>query len=205
MLSPIVLFPHLLCSAEDVTKEKVDALVAQLVSPNKAPEIPSASARYPAGYDRKAQEKVYETFFSLQKLGPPAFPYLIEHFGDKRYSFTDDAGSAARNWSVGAACYDVVRYQLQPDKTWRGLGKTPRPSYPGHIKLHDPKSAKHWWETHKGKSLRELQTEALEWIIAEETHMPEKYDDEETSSLRDLLKTLRAEDKPLDPGVPWAR
>ena len=194
------------------TAKEIKALIQQLVSPNRIPDIPYGSADYPAGYDRDAQKHVRDAWSELHHIGLRGFPYLFDGFDDKRYCFTDDAGSADANWTVGRACSDMVICQLQPYANHGDFAffesdgvRHKRPSYSMHYKLRTSAGARLWWETRKDKSLRELQIEALEWIVTEEARTPSAYSHEERGHLNDALRKLRAGTTPLPPSVPWAR
>jgi hypothetical protein len=187
------------------TNEQIEALIKKLVSPNKPPKIDGGGAVYPAGFDRDANSRVQETWLAIQKLGTAAFPYLIPHFDDEQYSFTTDAGSSDSNWSVGRACSGIVWCQLFPTFKFEGGESRPwPPSYQVHFRLSTASGAKAWWDTHKQKSLRELQIEVLEWTIAEESKAPEKYSNDARSRLMEMRAELRIRKAPLEPGVPWA-
>jgi hypothetical protein len=193
------------------SEEEIKTLVQQLVSPNQAPVTKSPYAKYPAGYDERAQERVLDAWLQLRRLGPRAFPYLFDFVDDKRYSFTADGGAADVNWSVGQACLDRIRCSLQPygphylagEDDPRGFPR--RPNYVRHHNIHEPAGAKTWWETRKDKSLRELQIETLEWVIAEEAKTPEKYSNRERAFLKKVLTKLRTAKEPLKPSVPWLK
>jgi hypothetical protein len=134
---------------DSATKEVVGTLVARLVSPNRAPDIPAATPKYPPGYDKKAQKDVARAYSELCNLGPCAFPYLFDHFTDKRYSLTADRGAAYGNITVGSLCYDIVALQLQPyGRLTRGEGdprsRRRRPFYPDHIGLRHLGAAQKW-------------------------------------------------------------
>src|SRR5688572_10289639 len=102
----------------------VDELVVGLVSRRPAPGptsteepkglrqegglgIASLSVRY-------ATAEVEEAIYKLQALGPSAFPYLLKHLHDDRYSYSDQpfiSGINSEGWmnhSVGGAVYDFV-------------------------------------------------------------------------------------------------
>ena len=194
------------------SEKEISTLIQQLVSPNRAPKIEGAEAEYPASYDRDAQERVRHAWSQLHDMeGHRVFPYLFEHFDDKRYSFTADGGSSDVNWSVGRACSDLICH-LQPygDIAFGGYDDTlagahPRPSYSQQHNLRTAAGAKLWWETRKDKSLRELQIEALEWVVAEEAKTPAKYPGWDRKQLQIVLTKLRAAKRPLSPSIPWAR
>src|SRR5262249_32216573 len=136
-------------------------------------------------------------------FGLAAFPNLVAHVGDDAYSMTGDTGAATRNVSVGFACFFIIEQNLRPYQPWskvKGTERDPRgnphrPDYMAHYKLRDPKSAKVWWEERKTKSLMELQTEVLVWIIAEEAKQPELYTSEEQFYLNSVLEKLHTSKK----------
>jgi hypothetical protein len=193
------------------TGEDIEALVEQLASPNQAPTVEGPDAIYPPGYDETSQVRVLEARGRLEKVIIEAFPCLLKHFEDKRYSFTQDNGEAEGNWSVGQTCVTLLRRQLQPYAVSclgdRARGKIKfdprerpiRPNYLKHNNLWDPKAAAAWWEQRKDKSLRELQLEALQWVLAEEQKAPKQYSEEDRAYLKELISKLEAGTEPLPP------
>jgi hypothetical protein len=195
-------------SANDkpLSNQEMRSLVKALVSPNPEPKIGGSQAEYPAKYDHEAQDRVLDAWFKLQECGAAAFPILLDSLDDDRYSFTEDGGALDRNWTVGEACRDMIDLELQPFRTYYRFKDDdgPRiPRYIYHFKLDTPDGAKKWWKTHKDKTLRELQIEVLEWVIAD---LPKEkaYAEIRTKLERDLAK-LRAGKEPLEPNVPWSR
>ncbi len=194
------------------SEQEIKTLVQQLVSPNRAPQIQyDGDARYPAGYDRAAQETVCDAWWKLYQMGDRTFPYLFDHFDDQRYCFTEDEGAGNGNWSIGRACSDIVICHLQPYDNYYHLSHgegdnpgRPRPSYSKQYDLRTSAGAKLWWEAHKGKSLRELQIETLEWVIAEEAKTPAIYTDGERAYLHEVLTKLQTEKTPLPPCRAWS-
>ncbi len=196
---------------EPLTDAQITALVDQLVSPYEAPLTRGPYAKYPQGYDREAQNRVRRAFHQLRDLAPRSFPFLFERFDDKRYSLTADSGDLDRNYSVGELCRDILTSHLQSnvwDHKRGGTSIRRRPSEPDYIaqyKLFQPEHAKAWWEERKDKSLRELQLEVLEWVLAEETKSPETYSEDQRERVRKHLEELRQSKVPLKPGYPFAR
>ncbi len=216
VLSIIVLFwlTAIPCRAEDqsAVEKKVKTLIEQLASPHQGADL-DPDTRQKQG---KASEVPLDVWRKLSGLGPEAFPYLLEKVHDKRYSFTADGGADNVNWTVGRACHDIVRCNLQPygcsmsfnvdDPDAPDPRTHPcRPCYMEHYRLDDPKEAKTWWEAHKDKSLRELQLEALEWVIAEEAKKPTKYPKSERAHLSGISEKLQSSKDPLPATVPWSR
>jgi hypothetical protein len=196
---------------ETVTDEQMEALVNDLVSPNQAPRTGLPNAKYPAGYDHEAQKRVRRAFHKLRELAPRSFPFLFDHFDDKRYSLTADSGDTDKNYTVGKLCRDILASHLQSDEWDHKEGGTSfrsrpsEPDYLAHYKLFQAEHAKKWWAERKDKSLRELQLEVLEWVLAEETAAPEKYSDAQRERAKKRLNDLRESKSPLKPGFPFAK
>jgi len=196
---------------ETVTDEQIEALVNDLVSPNQPPRTGGVYARFPAGYDREAQKRVRRAFHKLRELAPRSFPFLFDHFDDKRYSLTEDSGDTDKNYTVGQLCRDILASHLQPDVWGHKEGGTSfrrrpsEPDYLAHYKLFQPEHARKWWAGRKDKWLRELQLEVLEWILAEETASPETYSDAQRERTKKCLDELRESKSPLKPGFPFAK
>jgi hypothetical protein len=201
----VMILPAAVAFADEpeVSKEEIQHLIVDLVSPNPAPVRKGSRAIYPEGYDRNAQAKISTAFHKLFQLGPRAFPYLFDHLDDKRYSLTGQGMEADENKSVGQLCFDIIYCHLQPygrfAKSRSNMSRLQVPSYFQHFKLSDPAGAREWWKTHQDKSLQELQNEVLEWIVTEEDKDPEKYIKAERDSKRKLLEKLRAADAPFKP------
>lgn len=128
---------------------------------------------------------------------------------------TLDTGFYEENLSVGRLCSEIIDGHIQPWGIFTSPGKKGnddrftdgdprfrprRPSYEAHWKDFDA-----WWASHKDKSLREIQIEALEWTIAEELKQPKDYSQDEIDGLKTMLGKLKASDQPLRPSVPFAR
>jgi hypothetical protein len=192
-----------------VADADIEALVAQLVSPNPEPlRRNSPTATYPAGYDRNAQKLVDHARLKLSDLGIRAFPILIKYLDDKRYSSTQDSGAVDENWTVGRTCKIVLTCHLQPYDSRifaADTGGEPsiryRPTYSAAF-TGSSKAAKQWWEASKEKSLHDLQLEAVEWVVAEQAKDPEKYSNKDRKYMDGVRRKLLATDKPLKPSSP---
>src|SRR5262249_24811051 len=75
--------------------KEIEALIDGLVSPNPEPDTARLQASetkpdlgFPRDYDHKNQGQVDRACAMLTELGPRAFPFLIERWGDKRYCMT---------------------------------------------------------------------------------------------------------------------
>jgi hypothetical protein len=206
------------CAAEpaatkaDVSDAEIEKLVAQLASPNRAPELDRPFVvKYDPNYDREAQKKVSEAWMKLRALAPRSFPFVFDHLADNRYALTEDAGDFEENYSVGFLCRDILVSHLQPD-TWghkefgTSFKRRPnQPDYVEHFGLLDPRSARQWWKTRKDLSLRDLQIEVLQWVLKEEERLTETYTDEDRASVKKELAELRASREPRRPGFPFAK
>jgi hypothetical protein len=199
---------------EPPTEKEIKALIDQLASPNPKPIVNKRKVpgiNLPPGFDRKKQDKVHLARSKLAELGPQAFPFLIDSWKDERYSLTTCNGLSGwfYNESVGHICQTILFGQLQPYGFWPAAdgdprGKPHRPDYPVHF-LNSQEAAKAWWEKNKEKTLYQIQLEALDWVIAEETKRPGDFTDKEKQSLQKLRKRLVEGGKPLPPGHYYAR
>lgn len=197
----------------ELIEKKVEQLVARLVSPNKAPPIRGQIPKYAPDYDKSAQTSVSKSFLELQRLGRPALPYLVPHFGDDRYSLTFDTGATYDNFSVGSLCIDILQGHLEP-YGWCTAGppegddcrsREQRPSYFWHHRLNEAVEAKKWLESRKDKSMVELQLEVALWVIEEEAKTPDEFHDEERKFMAGIVRKLKNSGKPLPPTVPWSK
>ena len=193
-------------------EQKIKDLIDQLVSPNPKPitaeEDHNVGPHYrlPPGFDREKQKPVSQAHEELEKLGTRAFPFLIDRWGDKRYSFTtsNELSGWCRNQTVGKVCQTIIYGQLQPYGYWQAIGRDPRgtafrPRYPETF-LSSKEAAKQWWEKRKEKRLDEMQLEVLDWVIAEEAKHARKFSDKERQYLKKVRQTLSTSGKPLPPG-----
>jgi hypothetical protein len=211
----IVLSQALLAYSKDKKQppsaKEIKALIDQLVSPNRKPNVEdgdSAARGLPRDFDRKKQKQVDRAITKLQKLGTRAFPFLIERWGDKRYCLTasSSASGAFLHQTVGQICRAIICDQLQPYGTWPGGGYNPdrrpphyRPGYPDKF-LGSQEAARRWWKKNQGKTLYQMQLQALDWVIALEAKRPRDFKDAERQKLQDLRKQLVQSGKPLPAG-----
>lgn len=118
----------------------------------------------------------YEAAAKLAELGDVAFPQLLAHQHDERQSV---AFRRVLRHTVGLACYSIVEdaiYNLPDD--YRGsfyregadgqLHERPRFLAPG---VFERDTVEAWLAERQGQSLTELQIEALEWLIEQETRI----------------------------------
>lgn len=196
--------------AEELTKEeaaKIEELIEELASSNDPKLlIPSGiSLKTPPEWDHKAQARVSKAATSLVEKGPSAFPQLIAHARDKRFSFVNKSiNDAMSKESVGKACERIIEVQVD---VFEQIGIYPGlyPSYFWSVVLGDPDlngeaeaSLENWWKKRKDKSLVELQIESVEWAIQTELlgkWRNDKLHKDDLKGLRSILaenrKTLR--------------
>jgi hypothetical protein len=209
-------------------QQRIRVLVELLASKNTVSG--RSLDRFPQNFDRNAQVIVYLAIQQLLAEGSTGFDTLIEHFNDKRYSYTYAAPDAEYNCTVGEACAGIMvrcikcynleihliteeQYRLAPD-------------------FNDENPAV-WWKRNRHRPLWEIQIDAIDRAIAlmetvrrDKTKMPwrfavELFESRRKDNLR-ILKEMRASiaarkeayrpksldkrlDEPYEPmlGLPW--
>jgi hypothetical protein len=161
--------------------------------------------------DRQRKNGVFKAADELLKLGTDAFPQLIEHFDDKRYSFDEDSMAAddVYQYDVGELCYRLVVKQVKVYRPWKQADPRGTPGYSGSIIQPDKDDAKAWWEKNKKTALWELQADSVRRVI-EKNKNPRwfKFDSEQRHKLADeairaneeLLKQLTETKTPFPTG-----
>jgi hypothetical protein len=161
-------------SAEDhPDASHIERLIDGLVSRNAEPSLvfvdKGVKAVFPEGFDHRDRLRVDGVIDQLVKMGEHAFPQLIQHVDDERYSYTSRwMGESHVNYSVGSVCFRVVRVQVElycaytrndprTDRQLRWLVRKGNES---------TQALEAWWRKHNKKSLREMQLEATEWALA---------------------------------------
>jgi hypothetical protein len=188
--------------AAKADEQRIRVLVELLASKN------AVSGRdidhFPQGYDRNAQVVVYLAIQQLLAEGATGFDTLIEHFNDKRYSYTWAAPDGEYNSTVGDACVSIMirciecyymeihliseeQYHLGPDF--------------GDGKMAD------WWKRNRHRPLWEIQVAGIDraialmetvrrnrtrlpWRLAEQL-TPEVFESRRKENLR-ILKEMRS-------------
>jgi len=92
----------------------------------------------------------------LKSLNTPAFPSLVQHAHDERLAWGCFQQSTDHRTTVGETCVSLLQMQLQPCR----LSKAQPEFITG-------RNIDEWWSRSKGKSIQDLQAEALDWTIAE--------------------------------------
>jgi hypothetical protein len=95
-----------------------------------------------------------------------ALPSLIAGLRDRRYSYYQEVptNGAFVCHDVGAACYDLISERIE---VYRGsleeLDETGVPRSPDFI--HTQGGVEKWYVSRKGRSLLDLQLEAIDWAM----------------------------------------
>ncbi len=118
----------------------------------------------------QAPPRVDQATAQLTALGTTAFPVLIAHRNDRRYSYSIE-GKGFYNYgpdqvvridtTVGQICVQVIAGQLFVGHEYQGCVQF-IPNVVSEKTLPD------WWKARSSESLSELRKEALEQTIAEE-------------------------------------
>ena len=151
------------CPAERSSTDP-EALIDQLADSRMITGISSDA-------DRKAKVRVDRATEQLTRLGTAAFPALIAHRDDQRYSHTIiRAFSGSRSgkesplrsidYTVGGTCVDIIARQLNPGDEYPD-----RDFIPACV---PPAKLPNWWAARSSKSLVDLQKEAVQWRIENE-------------------------------------
>jgi hypothetical protein len=172
---------------------KYRALVQQLVSPNKGPITENGdggSVRFPTGYDVKAQRRIEAARQVLHDNFEESLPYLVEALDDERYCMTIDwaEGDAYYNFSVGDICRNVIAANLEVYRDAIVFSDAPHWNRYNYTAI-----SKSWWQARKGRTLAELQIEAIDWAIARRRAEPESQISERRKDELPALQKLRAE------------
>jgi hypothetical protein len=136
----------------------------------------------------------YDAAEQLVAYGVEAFPYLLQSLRDNRQSVPFRRVLPS---TVGDACYTLITRQLYalPDAYAGSIyrdgadGKLHgRPVFDKDLfRDHD---LEQWLRQRQGKSLEELQLEALSWVLAEEEKIGVAEPDDETRILQPLRRKV---------------
>jgi len=176
--------PHPVIHHVTTGEEKyIHDLIEQLASTNSPPQTgihyPGFITGFPPDYDHEAQDKVDHAIEELSKLGKKAFPLLVAHSYDKRYSCTRSY-AIAWNHSVGDVCFMILEGQVE---NFRPFYKMWSP--PGLGDIHFAGKLAEWWRERETWTLRDLQLEAIDRCIEGEM------EDAQSGRRAGVLKRLR--------------
>jgi hypothetical protein len=156
------------------SKQKIETLIDKLAAKRPKP----VSVKDPKHHVERLkkpdvfiplEDDVAAAADELLKLGTQAFPYLIDHFDDDRYSFMehDPTSEEVYVWPVGEYCFRLVRAQVMKYRPWQVADPRGTPGYSDSIVPHDKKTALEWWEKNKTHALWELQADSVQLVIKE--------------------------------------
>ena len=157
-------------SVEASGSKGVDALVLQLVSARPAP--------YPSGYwNTTAEEEmavpymlpgVSNAIVRLKAMGTAAFPALVKHLWDDRYSHSDIV-EAWHNFTVGDAVLEVLsdnHYMHSGYKIRKApSGSAKYLSFKDYVVARGPET---WGEWAKTRTRLDVQMDFIDWCVAKE-------------------------------------
>ena len=163
---------------------KIESLIEQLASTNSQPEFPGDPPHFyfdeflenPGDWNPDAQRIVSAAYYELKSMGKDAFPYLIKHFGDERYSH-ERSYSTFISHTVGDACQFLVDDQVD----LRGMSyksrETPTGNSMGYeVQFEAYVKSKYgtyaaWWRNNKTLSLTEMRVNFCSWRIHKEKRL----------------------------------
>ena len=192
-------------------ENSAERLVERLVSTNPTPVVQGELAErdvntvvsYPEGYELVKQKPVEKAYAAILQMREQAFPTLISHFDDRRYSMTCELAGAWYNYDVSQICRRILAEQLEPYHDFIAGGAEDHLhnlSYTAHF-LNDKDEAIKWMQSRKREPLWKMQLEALEWLIKED----QKYDTiTDVNMLKKRIDELRKNHKALE-GIPISK
>jgi hypothetical protein len=209
-LGDVLTIPPMPTTPKEKTSEPdrmaIEALVAQLRSPNKDPnpKLRNGYFKFPEDFDFRAQEGVEAARQKLLQLSTDAFPVLIEHLNDKGYCRSVE-GAVLSGHSVGRECFEIIEEQVVvsgmsyksrkgSDGEWHVHWRYFTQFSDGGKALYTAEGMRRWWKEHKHQSLREMQIEAVQWGIDREQKIGFRCDKDKEEYLHPLqakLKDLR--------------
>ncbi|MBS0264086.1 MAG: hypothetical protein JSS02_19275, partial [Planctomycetes bacterium] len=108
--------PDIAHDAETESTE-IRRLIDDLASKNSEPVQRGSSGdrrlAFPGDYDKHADEVVKSAGDKLISYGTAAFPMLIEHFQDERFSHVIDTPAGEMTAPVSRACRSIIECQLE--------------------------------------------------------------------------------------------
>jgi hypothetical protein len=151
-------------STERPKSEQADVagLIDQLKSKRRKPSDRARGAL-------ATEESVWTAVDALMEMQDRAFPELISHFDDSRYSYSERSPVTDEIYhrSVGYLCREIVRRQVTKYVPWitrdsRGTPGTGKSAIP-----ITKQEAQVWWSENQDKPLWVLQVESIRRAIAE--------------------------------------
>ncbi len=177
------------------TERKIRALIEKLASKNSRPKENRGwrVERYPDDWDDRHQEIVYDAEKDLSDFGKTAFPILLEHLDDERFSLIE-VSSDYYNQSVGQVCRMIIENNVEVIPEYY---KSCPHFFSGTY--HD---LKYWWWWNRNKTLKQMRIDAARWRIRTEERINGK-GREFLDEMRKELTDIEA-DKPREMPRRWS-
>jgi hypothetical protein len=187
-----------------ITTAQCKRLVKRLVYPGKPPfKVPYV---FPEQIDERKigarQRRIKEAYDTLSDNIAVSLPVLVRYCEDDRFSYvfeSEGTSGVIAKADVGSACSQIIRAHVEVYRrvvTRHDFAGIPRcPSF-----LTASGGIKKWWRSRKGKSLAELQLEAIAW--ARHQKRPKLFESNREwtaakKSLEKMAATIRESRKPI--------
>jgi len=190
---------------KSITPVDCERVVEQLANTGKPPFTEVYVLDLPKGVResdlRRQQQPIADAYNALSANIEIAFPVLAAHIADKRFSYVNEDGvsGAYECETVGGACRRIIDehvafYEdLVPKRDDDGRAKSVWFAY------DKAGGMEKWLKDRQGRSLAELQLEAVEWAVAQP--QPDFFSPAEwqtaQKSLHQMAKQLRDNKKPI--------
>jgi hypothetical protein len=180
----------------DSGSKEIDALVLDLVSRHPAP-LPHGSEFDEIDSSLFMAKRVQTAFQKLIDRGPSAFPYLVIHISDDRYSYSDEwpFGVGIERYWMNHTVGDVVREILSHDCNWDiykarqwkdGEKSMPPPQFWEYVEAKG--GVEKWAASVANKTRPQIVTEFIDWRIEVEKERGFLSDAEERETIARYLK-----------------
>jgi hypothetical protein len=181
---------------EETGKDTPDteSLVEAIKSHSSAPKVhlPKDRHGHPFGsdFDWADYARVNQSIKYLADHAEEAWPVMVEHLGDTRYSTTIDEEDAAYVYTVGDICKKIIRDHLAKgyllhysegfvsDEPYHAINA------PGDL---NSEALKNWCEKREDKKLYELQIEMCEWVIKKMSRL-ERFSEEDRQAFIEAVR-----------------
>ena len=204
MLVALLTIVSVAYAGDKATDQKIRALIEKLaISEQPASNEPFVTYNNPRNAELVKQ--VHSTANELEKFGMAAFPHLIAHLDDSRQSVPFRRVLPS---TVGDAFLSIVMRQIYAlPNGYSDTASLFRRGADGKLheqpvwskQIYDGIGAHKWLTDRKGKSLRELQLEAIEWVLKIQKEIGARTRaerDEYIAPLEAQVARLRKEEEP---------
>jgi hypothetical protein len=157
-------------AADDATDQKIRALIEKLaISDRPAPKEPLVTYNNPK--NAELVQRVEATASEIEKFGSIAFPQLMAHLDDPRQSVPFRRVLPS---TVADACLSIIMRQVYAlPNGYSETASLYRRGADGKLheqpvwsrQIYDGVGARKWLTDRKNRTLRELQLEAVEWML----------------------------------------